>query len=649
MCGIAGFFSGNPLGPEALAWARAMADAIAYRGPDDSGAWMDQAAGVAFGHRRLAVIDVSIEGHQPMTSESGRFVLNYNGEIYNYAQLQRELSGLGHRFRGHSDTEVMLAAFEEWGLERSLQSLVGMFAFALWDHKNDTLTLVRDRMGEKPLYYGMSGGAFVFASELKAFTRFPGWSGEINRDALTQLLRFCYIPAPHSIYRGVFKLIPGTFLKLTRNQLATLPSPTHYWSPVATAEAAAANPFPGSEEEAIEQLESLLKQSIAGQQVADVPLGAFLSGGIDSSIVVALMQAQSSRPIRTFTIGFNEAFHNEAPFASAVAKHLGTEHTELTITSAEALAVIPKLPAMYDEPFADSSQIPTYLVSQLARQHVTVSLSGDGGDELFGGYDRYQWGNQVWKKAHRLPGPLRKLASASMTAIPARAWSKMLRPFRVMMPEGVSERLYGTKLHKLAEILDFSSFGGLYRSLLSHWQDPASLIAGSSEPSTAFTDPSRQARLDGSFSQMMFLDAVCYLPDDILVKLDRASMSVSLESRVPFLDHRLIEFAWRLPLTMKIRHGKGKWILSELLAKYVPRKLFDRPKQGFGVPIELWLRGPLRDWAEALLDEGRLRSEGFLDPQPIRERWAEHLSGKANCQYRVWDILMFQAWLEAQR
>lgn len=645
MCGIVGVFSKRTLGSETARVMEAMAGVLAHRGPDDSGVWLDADKGIAFGHRRLAVIDLSSEGHQPMMSESGRYVINFNGEIYNYSELHDELMAKGHRFRGHSDTEVLLAAFEEWGLERALRNCTGMFALALWDLENQVLFLARDRMGEKPLYYGVRGDCLLFASELKAFHEFPGWSPEINRDALTLLLRHGFISAPHTIYLGFHKLIPGTFLKLSRETMDA--SPTYYWSPVAVAEAAAANPFPGSETEAIEELDRILKKAIAGQMLADVPLGAFLSGGIDSSTVVALMQCQSTQPVRTFTIGFREPEFNEADAAAAVAKHLGTNHTELYVDPQEALSLVSRLPEMYDEPFADSSQIPTFLISRMTRQHVTVSLSGDGGDELFGGYNRYFRGYQLWKKTRWLPGRARKAGAGAIRTISPEKWNSILQPFRDILPPGIRDGSYGSKAYKVAEILENSSFSLFYRSLMSHWQNPSSIVLGSTEPDPWLTFD-QQSEKQELFERMMFLDAIRYLPDDILVKLDRASMAVSLETRVPMLDHHVVEFAWRLPLSMKIRRGTGKWILRQVLKKYVPTNLVDRPKQGFGVPIGTWLGGPLRKWAEDLLSEERLKRDGFFNPDPIRQKWKEQLSGKRDVQALLWNVLMFQSWLSCR-
>ncbi len=587
-------------------------------------------------------------GHQPMLSASGRYVVAYNGEIYNFHHLQKELEQQGFQFHGHSDTEALLAAVEAWGVERALRRFVGMFAFALWDRRERTLYLARDRLGEKPLYYGWQGKSFLFASELKALRQHPGWMGEINRDALALYMRHNYVPAPWSIYQGIYKLVPGTLLKIPADcSPGHLPNPEPYWSAIEIVERGIADPFMGNAGEAVDALESLLRETLADKMISDVPLGAFLSGGYDSTLVVALMQSLSAQPVKTFSIGFHEEGYNEAHHAKAVAGHLGTDHTELYVTPEEAMAVIPRLPHLYDEPFADSSQIPTFLVSQLARQQVTVSLSGDGGDELFGGYNRYAQGRQIVDRLQRLPGPARLLVARGLRMLPPSAWNRVFQVLGPVLPRRLRVPLPGDKLHKLAGVLGRGGDRALYKGLVSHWNEPEKVVLGGRELPTALTDPKRQARLDDFTDYMMFTDLVSYLPDDILVKVDRAAMGVSLETRVPLLDHRVVEFAWRLPRRLKVRDGQGKWILRQVLYRYVPREIMDRPKMGFGVPIDHWLRGPLRDWADSLLDEGRLRREGWFDPAPIRRKWQEHLSGERNWAYHLWDVLMFQAWLEA--
>jgi asparagine synthase (glutamine-hydrolysing) len=646
MCGIAGFVS---LTNDAdwQSSIRPMIATLSHRGPDDEGCWHDAEAGITLGHRRLAIVDLSPEGHQPMASASGRYEIAFNGEVYNFGELRRELERRGHGFRGHSDTEVMLATFEEWGVRRAVERFVGMFAFAVFDRRERLLYLVRDRLGEKPLYYGWAGDTFLFASELKAMRAHRAWRGAINRNALALYMRYGYIAAPQSIYEGVAKLLPGTILTLPlRGAQESALTVTRYWSAQAVAEAGLIAPFDGNETEAADVLEDLLRNAIRGQMVADVPLGAFLSGGIDSSTIVALMQAMSRRPVQTFTIGFNEKGYNEAVHAKAVARHLGTEHTELYVTPQDAMAVIPQLASIYDEPFADSSQIPTFLVAQLARRHVTVSLSGDAGDELFSGYTRYELGQSLWARINRLPAGSRKTLARALRATPVGAWDGLLKIAQPLLNR--QHQLTGDRLHKLADALAAPSPASLYRQLVSIWKETAALVPGSVESRTAFDDADLVRNIDGFAERMMLVDLVSYLPDDILVKVDRASMRTSLESRVPFLDHRVVEFAWQLPMTMKRRKGQGKWLLRQVLDRYVPRDLVERPKMGFSVPISNWLRGPLRDWAEALLDERRLRDEGLLNVAMIRQAWREHLSGKRNWQYSLWNILMFESWLADQ-
>jgi asparagine synthase (glutamine-hydrolysing) len=621
-----------------------MAEQMAHRGPDDAVEWVDASSGLALGFRRLAIVDLSPAGRQPMHSASGRYVIIFNGEVYNFRAVRAELEGRGHRFRGGSDTEVLLTAIEVWGLADAIRRFVGMFAFALWDRQERSLHLVRDRLGIKPLYYGWGDGTFLFGSELKALAAHPAFRPQIDRDALALFMRHGYVPAPYAIYRGVWKLPPGSILTLrSRDDRDALPAP--FWSAREVVEDAVAEPFSGSEQEATSQLDELLREAVALRMIADVPLGAFLSGGIDSSTVVALMQAQSGQPVKTFTIGFHEGEYDEARHAAAVARHLGTDHTELTVTPEEARTVIPLLPTMFDEPFADSSQIPTYLVSQLARRHVTVSLSGDGGDELFGGYNRYFWGRSIWRRIGWAPLAVRALSTRALTALSPADWDRQFARLAPLLPPSLRQRTAGDKLHKLAGVLEVDSPEQLYWGLVSQWKETDLVIDGR-EPPTALTDRARWAALPDFTQRMMFLDLISYLPDDILAKVDRASMAVSLEARVPLLDHRVVAFAASLPLSLKIRDGQGKWLLRQVLYRYVPRELIERPKMGFGVPIDSWLRGPLREWAEELLDERRLRDEGFFQPQPIRLKWQEHLSGERNWQYQLWNVLQFQAWLE---
>lgn len=653
MCGIVGFLDLARATSDAAARGtlEQMRDCVRHRGPDDAGLWVDAGQGVALGHRRLSIVDLSPEGHQPMRSACGRYVIAFNGEIYNHRALRVELerAGAAPDWRGHSDTEVLLAAVAAWGLTDALRRFNGMFAFALWDVRERTLHLCRDRLGEKPLYYARLGDTMTFGSELKAIRAHPGWRGTIDRGALALYLRHGYVPAPHTIYEGVCKLPPGTTLSLAAGVGGdTAAGPVPYWSARAAAEAGLAAPFTGSPGDAESELDALLIDAVRLRVEADVPLGAFLSGGIDSTTVVAMMQRLASSPVRTFSIGFDAAGHDEAPHARAIAARLGTSHEELYVTPAEALQVIPTLPRLYDEPFADPSQIPTFLVSQLARRHVTVSLSGDGGDELFGGYDRYFIAQSIWRTVRRTPGAVRSIVGAGMRGVPAVAWDTMLKPVRSLLPAPYRVTDFGARVQELGALLQLDHPVSLYRALLSHWNEPERLARNAVEAETALTAPGQWMQ-GGSFAeQMMYLDQVSYLPDDILVKVDRASMAVGLEARVPFLDHRLVEFAWRLPLHHKMRDGRGKWLLRRVLDRYVPRDVMDRPKRGFVVPLGDWLRGPLREWADALLSPERLRAEGYFDSELVQRRWREHVVGRRNWQYQLWDVLVFQSWLADQ-
>lgn len=651
MCGLNGFFNAH-VTESAHSVITQMNKAIHHRGPDAEDFWMDENIGLVLGHRRLAVQDLSQAGAQPMHSACGRYVLAFNGEIYNHLQLRERLMNEGHlsSWRGHSDTETMLACFIRWGIEKTLQAMVGMFAIVLWDRQQKVLTLAKDRMGEKPLYWGWQGQSLYFGSELKGLKAHPAFKTDINRDAITLLLRHNCIPAPHSIYQGIEKLRPGYWLQLplAEPEKAKMARPQAYWHFNEIVESGLANPFTGSPEQAVDTLESALMESIGGQMLSDVPLGAFLSGGIDSSTVVALMQAQSSRPVKTFTIGFDDAGYNEATHAKAVAKHLGTEHTEIYMQPEDALSVIPKLPSIYCEPFSDSSQIPTFLVSQLARQHVTVALSGDGGDELFGGYNRYLMAHQVWNKSRKLPKPIRQIVAAGLTSLSPKNWDAFFNTLSPVMPKRFNLRTPGDKAHKLAGVFNIDNEHDFYQKLTSHWQHPAELVIGAQEPTTLISDSSCWPKTNSFQHAMMAMDAQTYMTDDILVKVDRSGMANSLETRVPMLDHRIAELAWRMPLDYKIRNGEGKWLLKQVLFRHVPRDLIERPKMGFGIPLHEWLRSSLRDWAEALLDENLLLQQGYFHPEPIRTMWNEHLSGKYNHQHHLWDILMFQAWLEKQ-
>lgn len=647
MCGLAGY-----LGPTDVAAdlhrlrLQAMSSCLYHRGPDGSGSWFDAQAGFGVAHRRLSVVDLSLAGAQPMHDQSSRYVIAYNGEIYNHEALRAELvqSGRAPVWRGHSDTETLLACVDAWGIEQTILRTVGMFAIALWDRKERALTLVRDRMGEKPLYFGWQGSGskrtFLFGSELKAFKSHPAFDDEIDRNALCKFLRYNCIPAPLSIYRGIYKLLPGCLLVVSLANSEPVIKP--YWSLFDIACSSKASSFDGTPEDAVDELERQMSRTVQGQMVADVPLGAFLSGGVDSSMVVALMQAHSSRPIRTFTIGFDDQSYNEAQYAKSVARHLGTNHTELYVSPRQALDVIPRLPILYCEPFADSSQIPTFLVSQLARSHVTVSLSGDGGDELFAGYNRYKVTADTWHRLSMVPLWFRRIAAHLLTAVSPSVWDR----WEHWLPTGGRFTAFGDKVHKAAGVLGSKDAGDLYLGLVSHQRHPASwLIAGHEYEDRFRWDDPRLSNLS-AVEKMMTCDAVTYLPDDILVKVDRAAMGVSLETRVPFLDHRIVEFAWSLPLSYKIRDGDTKWPLRQLLYRFVPRAIVERPKSGFGIPLDRWLRGPLRDWVETLLDEMRLRQEGYFDVPRVRRLWLEHLSGRTNMAHHLWDILMFQAWLE---
>ena len=638
MCGISGYLETAGRDCDHRSRLAAMSSPLRHRGPDDSGIWFDAEAGIGLAHRRLAILDLSPQGRQPMVSPQGRHVISYNGEVYNFLELGRELGSLGHVFRGGSDTEVLLAAIEQWGIAQALSKFKGMFAFALWDRQERVLTLARDRIGEKPLYYAVTGGAFLFGSELKALRGHPAWRGGIDPEALQALFRYTYIPAPHTIHPDVRKLEPGTFLQVHNREGCLRQSSHTYWSVVDAAIRGGRKRGSGSETEVSDELEKLLSGVLQRQMLADVPLGAFLSGGVDSSAIVALMQAQSSRKIKTFCIGFHEQRFNEAPYAKSVARHLGTEHTEFYLTEQDALDLVPELPAIYDEPFADSSQIPTCLLTRLARGSVTVALSGDGGDELFFGYDRYRMVQSFWQKLSLAPKPLRQALSALL-----RRQSRLLEaaPIRAVSAGG-------HRLTRFAELFASETMHSLNEKMTGYDSWAEDLVAFDSPARSDFTRGLWDRFPDGPM-HMMLLDLLRYLPDDILVKVDRAAMASSLETRVPFLDHSLIEYLFRLPFGMKYRGGSTKHLLREVLYRHVPKELIERPKMGFGVPIEIWLRGPLRDWGESLLSERALSESGLLNPAPIRRKWLEHQSGQCNWRYRLWPVLMFQSWLQAHR
>lgn len=638
MCGFTGFLdaSRQVACADWPALLDRMGARLQHRGPDDHGQWTDIDAGVGLAHRRLAVVDLSPAGHQPMFSPSGRYVIAFNGEIYNHLALRDALDEVA--WRGHSDTETLLAAFDAWGVSKTLQATVGMFAFALWDRAERTLVLARDRMGEKPLYYGWQGPVLLFGSELKALRAHPAFVGSIDRDAVTLLLRNNAIGAPHSIYKGIRKLSPGTWVRLQADlQPGTWPEAQTYWSLIEVARRGAAEPFDGDPNEAVDRLQAQLTETIALQRLADVPLGAFLSGGIDSSTIVALTQAQAADRVRTFSIGFLEEQYDEARYAKAVAVHLGTDHTELYVEPQQALDLIPHLPDFWDEPFADPSQIPTYLVAKLARANVTVALSGDGGDELFGGYSRYALTRNLWRRLRRIPAPIRVLLARVLLRLDVDRLQGLISR---LGPSRMRDGVTGDRVQKFAEMLSAPDGPAFYRQMTSHWKNPSSVVLGGDEPEQLLL-PAQEL-----FSHMMLDDGLNYLPTDILTKVDRAAMAVSLETRVPLLDHRIVEFAWSLPAALKEYDGRGKWPLRQLLYRFVPPELVDRPKMGFGVPLDSWLRGPLFEWAEALLNEPRLRREGFFDAEAVACKWREHCAGRRNWHFYLWDVLMFQAWLE---
>jgi asparagine synthase (glutamine-hydrolysing) len=650
MCGISGFLSHTGNGNSLSSVCTKMTHMLYHRGPDDGGIWSDDMAGIAMGHRRLSILDLSPSGHQPMHSISGRYVIVYNGEIYNFESIKKELIQFGCFFKGHSDTEVLIAAIDVWGVETVINKISGMFAFALWDKSERVLTLARDRLGEKPLYYGWQGKTFLFASELKALKMHPEWSAEIDRNSLSLFLRHSYIPSPYSIYKNIYKLLPGSIVHIPIDMApGTMPESRQYWDAKEVVEYAVSHTIANDEIQTIEGLDRLLRETIRDKIISDVPLGAFLSGGIDSSTVVALMQAESEKPVKTFTIGFHEKGYNEAIHAKAIADHLGTEHTELYITASQAIDIIPSLPELFDEPFSDPSQIPTHLVAKMTRDHVTVALSGDGGDELFGGYSRYFLGQAIWNKVKPLPYPLRVALTKFIYALPPRLWDKVFSFINLLMPAKSRVSLAGDRIHKLASFSHASTPEDVYLNLVSHWKTPDEVVIDSREPLTVLTDKSRWAHVPEFVQHMQYLDMLSYLPDDILVKVDRAAMGVSLETRVPFLDHKVVEYAWSIPQDMKIRNGEGKWILRQVLKRYIPESLIDRPKMGFGVPIDNWLRGPLKDWADNLLNNDRINEEGYLRAGAITEKWHEHLQGRRNWSYYLWDVLMFQAWLDKQK
>lgn len=625
---------------------RDMADTLQHRGPDDEGSYVDAEAGVGFGFRRLAILDLTPAGHQPMQSASGRYVIVFNGEVYNFRELRRRLSKAGEEFRSECDTEVVLAAFEQWGIRESLSRFVGMFALAVWDTEQRQLTLARDRLGIKPLYLWTGNGTVGFASELKALSRAPGFRRQLDHDALASYLRYLYVPAPDAIFQDTWKLPPGHSVTVAAPPPARLPEPEPYWSLDDVARTGVGDRFEGSPREAAERLGELLRDSVRMRMIADVPVGALFSGGIDSTSVVAAMQEASARPVKTFTVSFDRTEHDESDAARAVAEHLGTEHTELDVGGRDALDLIPRLPRMYDEPLANPSQIPTYLVCELAKRHVTVGLAGDGGDEVFGGYNRYVYGRRILPRASALPGPLRRGVGAALGAVSTETWDRLYRRLEPVLPAAAQHRLPGEKIEKVGELLEGEDVGSMYRSLLSACRHPEELLLKGRERVGAGSTLPPEEMVSDLLERMMLADQRNYLPDDLLAKVDRASMATSLEVRVPLLDHRIVEFSWRLPPEMKVRDGVTKWVLRRQLEGRVPRRLWDRPKVGFTVPLTSWLAGPLEEWAEDLLDPDRLDRDGVFRSARVREMWSEFRRGESHLASGLWSILMFQAWQE---
>lgn len=637
MCGFSGYLGGVNGGRGILS---AMGATIAHRGPDDSGVWLDESSYIGLCHQRLSILDTTVAGHQPMVSASGRYVVVFNGEIYNHLELKEKINN--KNYNGHSDTEVLLACFDEWGVVEALNQAVGMFAFALWDTVECILYLARDRFGEKPLYYGWQGSGanavFLFGSELRALRAHPSFVSDIDKDALALFLRYRYVPSPHSIYQDIYKLLPGKILSVSLKQRE--PDISSYWSSDQLAINGSRFLYHKSDDVILNDLESLLMKAVRQQMASDVPLGAFLSGGIDSSLIVALMQKESGNAVKTFTIGFYEDQYNEAHYAKTVAEYLKTDHTELYLSKSDVINAIHMLPQVYDEPFADSSQIPTYLISKHARNHVSVCLTGDAGDELFCGYNRYIMIDKYWGVISKFPTSIRRYLGNILSIIPPNILGKVLH--------FVSHGDVSGKAYKIGKALGMSSVDQVYSELVSDWSSSHNAVLNGNANNQLLFGRIKNISGLNDVQKMMLLDLLTYLPDDILTKVDRAAMGVSLETRVPFLDHNVVEFAWHLPMNFKIRNGSSKWVLRQLLYKHVPRKLLERPKMGFGVPIDSWLRGPLRDWAEELLREDRLKQEGFFNDELIRQKWLQHLSGERNWQYHLWSVLMFQSWYESQ-
>lgn len=643
MCGIAGFvaFNRDQTAESMREIAMTQGDAIYHRGPDSGDVFVNQSLGVALAHRRLAIIDLSAAGYQPMVSSCGNYVIVYNGEIYNAEETRQELIARGIQFRGHSDTEVLLEACVAFGVEKAIQRFVGMFALAILDEKNQHLTIVRDRLGIKPLFYSFSDDHFIFGSELKALKAHPKCPTDIDYDGVAAYFRYQYIPTPHSVYQAVKKLPQGQMLEIDLNKPDARPTPKPFWSFHEKATYGKANQTTASDEQMIDEFDALLSDAVTRRMIADVPLGVFLSGGVDSSTVVALMQEASSTPIKTFSIGFEESKYNEAEYAAEIAKHLGTDHTELYVSPQQALDVIPKLTEMYDEPYADSSQIPTFLVSEMTRKHVTVALSGDGGDELFAGYTRYQTAEQIAGRIGKIPMPVRKALSSIWQTVPRGTWDSLFK----VVPKKRRPMYAGDKVHKFAEAFTYDE-DDFYKRLISIWNHPEEIAAHGKEADTLLTNSTLSSELPNLLDRMQYWDTMMYMPDDILTKVDRASMAVSLEVRVPLIDHRVVEYAWTLPRKFKVRDGMSKWILRQVLYRRVPRQLIERPKMGFAVPIDEWFRGPLKEWASDLLSPESIKRYGIVNPVPVERIWAEHLSGNRNWAALLWNVIMLQSWCQ---
>tara|TARA_Y100000589_G_C27184269_1_gene642052 strand:+ start:1418 stop:3370 length:1953 start_codon:yes stop_codon:yes gene_type:complete len=645
MCGITGFISSELKENNLKKIAIHMSNKLLHRGPDDSGVWLDSEVGIALAHRRLSIVDLSNAGKQPMISNCSRYCIVFNGEIYNHLSLRKELPN-SINWKGYSDTETLVNAISLWGIQKTLKKLVGMFAFAIWDRNLKRLILARDRIGEKPLYYGLNGRNLLFASELKAIIAFPNFHSEINRESLSKYIKFGFIPSPYSIYKGIYKLRPGNYIEFSMKdiELRSIPQPSIYWSLESSILSKNNSSYLYSKYDTIEYLESLLTNSIKGQLLGDVSIGTFLSGGIDSSIIVSILQSQINKPINTFTIGFDEKHFDESEKASKVASFIGTNHKKLFLSSKKALEIIPNLSTIYDEPFSDVSQIPTIFMSQFCSTEVKICLSGDGGDELFCGYNRHIVGPKIWNILNYIPISIRKLIADFILYFPPTTWDKFYYSCEKFLPDFLRINAPGLKLQKLTNLINAKTLQEVYLNLLYAWQNSENIVLNSSSIEDKYSNHPYEIFQD-SYHQMMFMDFIGYLPNDILVKVDRAAMSSSLETRLPFLDHRVVEFAWKIPINMKLRDNQSKWILRQLLKKYLPDKLTKGPKKGFAVPIAEWLRGPLKNWADVLLDKNFIDSQGYLQADPIIKKWNEHLSGKRDWSKQLWTVLIFQSWL----